>query len=84
MAEKKEKSSLKKIKAASSPKLTFKFIFPPQLPDLHVSGAWAGVTPKGEINIHFYSERRPHPNPLFALLHPKAKLRTWKTILAAT
>lgn len=28
---------------------------------LHVDGAWGGVTPRGQINLNFYAERTPIP-----------------------
>lgn len=57
MAAEKEKKKGK----VSSQKMLIKYVFPNDLPDLHVSGAWAGITPRDEICIHFYSERRPVP-----------------------
>lgn len=41
--------------------ITFKYICPDDLRDLHVNGLFGGVTPRDEIYIHFYSERHPIP-----------------------
>jgi hypothetical protein len=43
-------------------KITFKYVHPADLRDLYVNGLWGGVTPRGEIYAHFYSERHPIPN----------------------
>ena len=42
-------------------KITFKYVCPEDLRDLHVNGLFGGVTPRDEIYIHFYSERHPIP-----------------------
>lgn len=41
--------------------LTFRYVYPDDLRDYYVNGAWGGTTPRNEINMHFYSERRPIP-----------------------
>ncbi len=47
--------------AEKNKQFTFKYVYPPDLRDLHVNGLWGGVTPLGEIYAHFYSERHPIP-----------------------
>lgn len=42
-------------------KITFKYVYPEDLRDLYINGLYGGVTPRGEIYIHFYSERHPIP-----------------------
>lgn len=42
-------------------KITFKYVHPENLRDLYSNGLFGGVTPRGEIYIHFYSERHPIP-----------------------
>jgi hypothetical protein len=41
--------------------LKFKYVIPDNISDRYVNGLWGGVTPRNEINIHFYSERHPIP-----------------------
>lgn len=45
-------------------KITFKYVYPSDLRDLYVNGLWGGVAPRGEIYIHFYSERHPIPKKI--------------------
>ncbi len=42
-------------------KFKFKYVIPDHLQDCYVNGAWGGVTPRGEIHMHLYSERHPIP-----------------------
>jgi len=42
--------------------VSFKYIFPSDLKELHVSGAFGGVSPDGMIRMAFYSERQAIPN----------------------
>ena len=42
-------------------KVTFRYVCPEDLRDLYVNGLYGGITPRGEIYIHFYSERHPIP-----------------------
>ncbi|MGV8057871.1 MAG: hypothetical protein AB2L12_07620 [Smithellaceae bacterium] len=42
-------------------KITFKYVHPDNLRDLYANGIYGGVTPRGELYIHFYSERHPIP-----------------------
>jgi len=48
--------------AEKSDKITFKYLFPSDLRDLYVNGLWGGVSSRGELYVHFYSERYPIPN----------------------
>lgn len=47
--------------AEKNKQITFKYVHPADLRDLYVNGLWGGVTPRGEIYTHFYSERHPIP-----------------------
>jgi hypothetical protein len=42
-------------------KITFKYVHPEDLRDLYSNGIFGGITPRGEIYMHFYSERHPIP-----------------------
>ncbi len=42
--------------------ITIKYVIPNDLKDCYVNGVWGMVSPKGEINMHLYSERLPIPN----------------------
>jgi len=42
-------------------KFKFKYIIPDHIKDCYVNGAWGGITPRGEIHMHPYSERHPIP-----------------------
>jgi hypothetical protein len=42
--------------------VSFKYIFPSDLKELHVTGAFGGVSPDGMIRMAFYSERSAIPN----------------------
>ena len=44
-----------------SNKLKFKYVIPENLPDCYINGVFGGVTPRGEIHAHFFSERNPIP-----------------------
>lgn len=44
--------------------ITFKYVYPDNLPDLYVNGLCGGTTPRKEIYIHFYSERLPIPKTI--------------------
>jgi len=46
---------------AKKKKLAFKYVYPDNLRDLYVNGAWGGITGRKEVHIHFYSERPPIP-----------------------
>ena len=47
--------------AEKNKQIIFKYVHPTDLKDLYVNGLWGGVTPRGEIYAHFYSERHPIP-----------------------
>ena len=40
---------------------TVKYIIPDDLRDYHIDGASVSATPARNINLHFFSERRPIP-----------------------
>ncbi|MBN1689011.1 MAG: hypothetical protein JW893_07930 [Candidatus Omnitrophica bacterium] len=54
--------------------LKFKYVIPDNLRDLHVNGAWGGITPKKELHIQFYCERNPIPNYIEHEITPDQKL----------
>jgi hypothetical protein len=39
----------------------FKYHFPEDYKPIYTNGVWGGVTPRGEIEIHFLYDRRPLP-----------------------
>ncbi|MBP8981087.1 MAG: hypothetical protein KBG09_07590 [Syntrophobacterales bacterium] len=41
--------------------IKFKYVIPDDYRDYHASGVWGGVTPHGEVHIHFFSERHAIP-----------------------
>jgi len=41
---------------------TFKYIFPADLRELHVNGAYGGLAPDGTIRMDLFSERQAIPN----------------------
>ena len=43
-------------------KISFKYIFPSDLRELHVNGAYGGLSPDGLIRMAVYSERQAIPN----------------------
>lgn len=53
--------------------ITFKYVYPDNLPDLYVNGLWGGTTPRKEIYVHFYSERLPIPK---TIIHELGKNKT--------
>lgn len=45
----------------SEKELSFRYVYPSDLRDCYVNGVWGGYTPRGEIYMHFFSERHPIP-----------------------
>ena len=43
---------------------TFRYVYPSDLRDYYVNGAWGGVTPRREIHMHLFSERHPIPKSI--------------------
>jgi hypothetical protein len=66
-------------------KVRFTFIAPEGYAPVYVSGAFGGVTPRGELVVSFYQERQPAPKPeVFNVLPdgrlgPPAEARTQPT-----
>jgi hypothetical protein len=60
-----------KAMAEKPTKVTFKYVHPEDLRDLYANGIFGGVTPRGEIYIHFYSERHPIPKKATHILDDK-------------
>lgn len=50
---KKPKKALKELK--------FKYYFPDDYKPVYTNGVWGGITPRGEIEIHFLYDRKPLP-----------------------
>ncbi|HXK48853.1 MAG TPA: hypothetical protein PKW56_00140 [Clostridiales bacterium] len=50
------------MKAKKPDKIKFKYIFDHNYNPKYVNGAYGGITPKGEIAVHFYLERQGLPN----------------------
>ena len=43
-------------------KVRFKYVVSKDLQDIYVNGVGGGITPRGEINMFLYNERRPIPD----------------------
>ena len=54
--------------------ISFKYIFPADLRELHVNGAYGGVVPDGSIRMGVYSERRAIPNCEKRVIKPDGTL----------
>ena len=54
--------------------VSFKYIFPSDLKELHVNGAFGGVAPDGMIRMALYSERQAIPNVEKRLMNPDKTL----------
>lgn len=61
--------------------ITFKYVFPKDLRDYHVNGAWGGITPRNEIHMHFYSERHPIPKAIKYGIQDDGSLDEGETVL---
>jgi hypothetical protein len=49
-------------KAKKPPKeLKFKYYFPDDYKPVYTNAVWGGITPRGEIEIHFLYDRKPLP-----------------------
>lgn len=55
---------------------TFKYVIPENLRDFWSNGIWGGVTPRGEINMHFFNERAAIPNSEVYEIGEDGKLKT--------
>ena len=44
--------------------LRIKYVYPDDLRDFYVNGAWGGTTPRNEIYMHLYSERQAIPKDI--------------------
>ena len=54
--------------------ITFHLIKSPAFRTVHADGVWGGVTPRGFINMGFYSERAPFPRQTTYPLMPDGQL----------
>lgn len=69
-------------KQPSEKKIKFKYVIPEDLRDYYINGAWGGVTPRNEIQMHLYSERIPLPLSMVhevkpdGTLHDKGEVKT--------
>ena len=50
-----------KPKTQKKKTFTLKYIIPDDLRDYYINGAYGGLTPRNEISMHLFSERRPIP-----------------------
>lgn len=62
--------------ASKKKKITFKYVIPENLRDCWSNGVWGGVTPRGEINMHFFNERAALPNSEAYEIDEDGKLKT--------
>ena len=53
---------------------TYRYVYPGDLRDLYVNGAWGGITPRREIHLHFYSERQPIPKKITHVIEKDGKI----------
>ena len=53
-------ATAKKTKKAPK-ELKFKYYFPDDYKPVYTNGVWGGITPRGEIEIHFLYDRTPLP-----------------------
>jgi hypothetical protein len=53
------------------PELTFKYVFNYGYNPTYVNGAQGGISPRGELVVHFYLERPPLPNALTYEITPQ-------------
>lgn len=54
--------------------LTFKYIFNYGYNPTYVNGAQGGISPRGELVVHFYLERPPLPNALSYEISPQGAI----------
>jgi hypothetical protein len=54
--------------------LTFKYIFPDDHNPVFANGAFGGVSPSGDIMVHFYTERAALPRKVSHELNPDGTL----------
>lgn len=53
----------------------YKYVIPEHLRDLYVNGMWGGVTPRGEIHMHFYNERHAIPKSVTCEIDKKGEIK---------
>lgn len=58
----------------NKPEITFKYIFNYNYNPTYVNGAQGGISPRGEVVIHFYLERPPLPNSITHELSPQGAI----------
>jgi hypothetical protein len=56
---------------SQKPEITFKYVFNYNYNPTYVNGAQGGVSPRGEIVIHYYLERPPLPNSITHEITPQ-------------
>lgn len=56
---------------SQKPEITFKYIYNYNYNPTYVNGAQGGVSPRGEIVVHFYHERPPLPNAITHEITPQ-------------
>ena len=56
------------------PEITFKYVFNYNYNPTYVNGAQGGVSPRGEIVIHYYLERPPLPNSITHEITPQGAI----------
>lgn len=54
--------------------IVINYVCPAENKDLYVNGLWGGVTPRGEIYAHFYSERHPIPQKVTHMIEDDGKV----------
>jgi hypothetical protein len=59
---------------SNKPEITFKYIFNYSYNPTYVNGAQGGLSPRGEIVIHFYHERPAIPNAITHEITPQGAI----------
>ncbi|HWI40338.1 MAG TPA: hypothetical protein VNX25_02480 [Verrucomicrobiae bacterium] len=56
---------------SQKPEITFKYVFGYTYNPTYVNGAQGGISPRGEVVMHFYLERPPLPNSVTHEITPQ-------------
>lgn len=55
-------------------RLKFKYVIPDHVKDCHVTGAWGGISKRGDIHLHFFNERPAIPNHIIVEVSDNDKI----------
>ena len=65
---------------SQKPEIKFKYVFNYNYNPTYVNGAQGGVSPRGEIVIHYYLERQPLPNSITHEITPQGAIGRETTV----